>query len=167
MLGIKPTASSEEVRHAYHLMAKKYHPDRFQDPEQQKAAQEKMTELNKAYQEALRLTTARATSPYMQEISCEDSIQLSAKMLRQQHPESALRELMRASTKNAAWYNQQGLVLMAMEQYESAHQSFREAVRREPSNNVYRRGALEAAVALKESQTLAGKVRKLLHIKKH
>ena len=52
-------------------------------------------------------------------------------------------------------------VLMAMEQFDSAHQSFREAVRRDPGNNVYRAGALAAAVALQKEQKLPGKVRRV------
>ena len=130
------------MRHAYHQLAKRYHPDRFQDPEQQKAAQVKMTALNLAYTECMRLAEARTTSPYHREIDCEDAIHLSQKMLKQGQPEGALRELLRASSRNALWFYQQGLVLLEMEQFESAEQSFREAVRREPSNNTYRRGAL-------------------------
>ena len=49
---------------------------------------------------------------------------------------------------------------MAMEEFESAHQSFREAVRRAPENNVYRAGALAAAVAWQKAQKLPMKVKK-------
>jgi len=56
----------------------------------------------------------------------------------------------------------QGRVLMALEQYESAHQSYREAIRREPNNNVFRQGALDAAVALKKSRTFPGRIKALL-----
>jgi len=51
---------------------------------------------------------------------------------------------------------------MALEQYESAHQSYREAIRREPNNNVFRQGALDAAVALKKSRTFPGRIKALL-----
>jgi cytochrome c-type biogenesis protein CcmH/NrfG len=40
---------------------------------------------------------------------------------------------------------------MGLRQYQTAHQSYREAVRREPDNNHYRAGALDAAIALKRS----------------
>ena len=161
-LGIPETATAEEVRHAYHLLAKRCHPDHFQDEEQQKKAHEQMIALNRAYEEALRLATARANSPFTQQISCGDAIQLADKMMRQHKPESALRQLMCAATKDAAWFNKQGQILMAMEQYDSAHQSFREAVRRDPDNILYRRGALDAALALRESQSLRGKIRHFL-----
>jgi len=31
-LGIPRDASAEEIRHAYHLRAREFHPDKFQDP---------------------------------------------------------------------------------------------------------------------------------------
>lgn len=167
ILGIQENATAEEVRHAYHLLARKYHPDQFQDVTSQRAAQEKMVAVNLAYREALRMATDRASKPYTQEIACDDAVQLAEKMLRQRSPESALRQLMRAREKNALWYFEQGKILMEMEQYNSATQSFREAVKRDPSNIAYRRGALDATVALRESQTLAGRLRKLFHVKKN
>ena len=51
---------------------------------------------------------------------------------------------------------------MAMEQYESARQSYREAVRRDPANNVYRSGALASEMALQKSQTLQGRLHRLV-----
>ena len=47
---------------------------------------------------------------------------------------------------------------MGMRQYDTAHQSFREAVRLNPDNNEYRQGALEAAVAVKKHQKWAYRV---------
>lgn len=41
---------------------------------------------------------------------------------------------------------------MNLHQYDSAHQSFREAVRREPDNLQFRRGAFNAAMTLKKHQ---------------
>ena len=70
-------------------------------------------------------------------------------------------ELELAESREASWYYVQGKILMQMEQYESAHQSFREAVLRSPENNEYRTGALEAALAMKKEKTLPGKARKL------
>lgn len=158
MLGIRPTMDVDVVRRAYHLKAMKIHPDHFQDPEQQKIAQEQMVALNNAYEQALRLAGAQK-APYTQSIACDDAIRLARKMLAQRSPESALRQLMRATTRDADWFNLQGVILMQMDQYESAHQSFREAVRRDPDNMEYRRGALDAAVAMKKANTLGGKLK--------
>lgn len=123
-----------------------------------------MITLNLAYEEAMKLAVNRTTASaaFNRELDQQDALTLAAKMLRQDNPEAALRQLLRASTRDSAWYAMQGKVLMALEQYESAHQSYREAIRREPNNNLYRQGALDAAVALKKSRTPWGRIQKLI-----
>ena len=86
---------------------------------------------------------------------------MAERALARDNPEAALRQLMHAETRDGDWYYMQGKVLMALEEYDSAHQSFRQAVRLDPENNVYRAGALAAAVALQKEQRLPGKVRKV------
>ena len=164
VLGLNAGADADQVRDAYRRLVKTCHPDKFLDADERKAAQEKMIALNLAYEEALKLTASRRSvaTNYNRELTVEEAIALSDKMLRRDSPESALRQLMRTKARSGAWYAMQGRVLMALEQYESAHQSYREAVRREPNNNQYRAGALDAAVALKKSRTLLGRIRALL-----
>ncbi len=164
VLGLSAGASAEDVRTAYRQLVKSCHPDKFLDADERKAAQEKMIALNLAYEEALKMTASRrsAATNYNRELTLEEAIALSEKMLRRESPESALRHLMRTKNRNGTWFAMQGRILMALEQYENAHQSYREAVRREPHNNVFRQGALEAAVALKKSRTVAGRIGKLL-----
>ena len=86
---------------------------------------------------------------------------MAERALARDNPEAALRQLMHAETRDGDWYYMQGKVLMAMEEYDSAHQSFREAVRLDPDNNVFRAGALAAAVAQQKEQKLPGKVKKV------
>ena len=166
VLGLKPTADADEVRTAYRNLVKTCHPDKFLDVDERKAAQEKMIALNLAYEEAFRLASTRKAVNYNPALSQEDALALAAKMLRQHSPERALRQLMRAQARDGAWYAMQGHILMQMEQFESAHQSYREAVRREPDNNEFRRGALAAAVAMKKANTVVGRVKQFLKKKK-
>ncbi len=161
VLGLRAWADPDEIRAAYRSLVKTCHPDMVQDPEQKRLAQERMVQLNLAYEEALRLASPRQHAPYRQQICVDDAVVLAGKMLSRGSPEAALRQLMRAETRDAAWYYAQGRVLMAMEEYDSAHQSFREAVRRCPDNNEYRSGALDAALALKKEKTLQGRVRRI------
>lgn len=163
-LGLDASADAEQVRMAYRRLVKTCHPDKFQDPEERKSAQEKMIRLNLAYEEAMKLAVNRvsATAAFHRELDQQDALTLAAKMLRQENPEAALRQLLRASSRDGAWYAMQGRVLMALEQFESAHQSYREAIRWEPNNNRYRQGALDAAVALKKSRTLWGRIQRLV-----
>ena len=159
VLGLDASATADDVRIAYRQMVKACHPDRFLDPAEREAAQEKMIALNLAYEEALKLTASRrVVESYNKELPLAEALSLADKMLRRESPESALRHLMRASLRDGWWYAMQGKILMEMHQYETAHQSYREAVRWEPNNNEFRRGALDAAVALKKSRTIWGRV---------
>ena len=165
ILGLSKMANADEIRNAYRTLVKKCHPDQFLDADEQKAAQEKMIALNLAYEQALRLAVPRKATTYQHELSTADAIHLADKMLGQRNPDSALHHLNRAKERNAAWYDAQGRAYMAQQQFDAAHQAFREAVRREPDNLQYRRGALDAALGMKNSQTLQGKIKNFFHKK--
>ena len=49
ILGIPNTATEEEVKAAYRELAKKYHPDNYADSPLADLANEKMQEINEAY----------------------------------------------------------------------------------------------------------------------
>ena len=51
VLGVKPDASDEEVKRAYRELARKYHPDNYHDNPLADLAQEKMKEINAAYEQ--------------------------------------------------------------------------------------------------------------------
>jgi molecular chaperone DnaJ len=55
VLGISPSSTNEEVRDAYRTLAKKYHPDNYVDSPLADMAEEKMKEINSAYDEILRI----------------------------------------------------------------------------------------------------------------
>ena len=49
VLGVSPNASEEEVKSAYRQLVKKYHPDNYADSPLADLANEKMQEVNEAY----------------------------------------------------------------------------------------------------------------------
>ena len=49
VLNIPSTATDEEVKKAYRALARKYHPDNYHDNPLADLAQEKMKEINEAY----------------------------------------------------------------------------------------------------------------------
>ena len=68
VLGISESATDDEVKRAYRELARKYHPDNYHDNPLADLAQEKMKEINAAYEEINRRrsggrASARAMSP--------------------------------------------------------------------------------------------------------
>ena len=62
VLGVSPTASNEEIKKAYRELAKKYHPDNYADSPIADIAEDKMKEINDAYDEILRIRAGRGES---------------------------------------------------------------------------------------------------------
>ena len=61
VLGIPSTATDEEVKKAYRNLARKYHPDNYHDNPLEDLAQERMKEINEAYETIRTQRKARAT----------------------------------------------------------------------------------------------------------
>ena len=51
VLGVSPNASDEEIKRAYRELARKYHPDKYAGSDLAELAEEKMKEVNAAYDE--------------------------------------------------------------------------------------------------------------------
>lgn len=54
VLGVSPSASDEEIKKAYRDLARKYHPDNYHENPLADLAQEKMKEVNEAYEAILK-----------------------------------------------------------------------------------------------------------------
>ena len=160
VLGLKGWANQDEIRSAYRALVKRCHPDMIQDPVLKEEAQRRMVQLNLAYEEAIRLASPRTQAALNEEISPAAAVLMAERSLARNNPEGALRQLLKCDKRDGDWYYVQGKVLMAMEQYDSAHQSFRQAVKMCPENNVYRSGALAAVLAHRKSESLQGRVRR-------
>ncbi|MFA6948143.1 MAG: DnaJ domain-containing protein, partial [Eubacteriales bacterium] len=64
VLGVSPDATDDEVKKAYRDLARKYHPDTYVNNPLADLAQEKMKEINEAYDEIqkMRASGAKNTS---------------------------------------------------------------------------------------------------------
>ncbi|MGM9522075.1 MAG: DnaJ domain-containing protein [Oscillospiraceae bacterium] len=62
VLGVSPNASDDEIKKAYRNLAKKYHPDNYHDNPLADLAQEKMKEINEAYDSITKMRSGGAGS---------------------------------------------------------------------------------------------------------
>ena len=62
VLGVSPNASDEDVKKAYRDLARKYHPDNYVDNPLADLAQEKMKEINEAYDQITRERSSGSAS---------------------------------------------------------------------------------------------------------
>ena len=61
VLGVSPNATDEEVKKAYRTLAKKYHPDAYINNPLADLAQEKMKEINDAYERIQKMRASGQT----------------------------------------------------------------------------------------------------------
>lgn len=164
VLGVRPGDDIDTIRAAYHAKAKLCHPDLVPEEEKQ-AAQDKIVELNLAYEAVLRIVVPYQTQekqaadggPHC-DLTPEQAKQLARKMLSQDRPRSALRELTRTAARDAEWHHIRSQALLAVGEFVESHGEACEAVRLEPDNLEFRCMALDAAIALKKSQTFTGRL---------
>lgn len=60
VLGVSPSASDEEIKKAYRELVRKYHPDNYHNNPLADLAQEKMKEINEAYDEITKMRAQKS-----------------------------------------------------------------------------------------------------------
>nr|WP_317323191.1 DnaJ domain-containing protein [uncultured Flavonifractor sp.] len=66
VLGVKPDASDDEIKRAYRDLARKYHPDNYQNNPLADLAEEKMKEINEAYDAINKMRSGARQGGYQQ-----------------------------------------------------------------------------------------------------
>ncbi len=62
VLGVSPTDSDDAIKEAYRKLARKYHPDKYVDGDLKELAEEKMKEVNAAYEEIQKMRQGGGSS---------------------------------------------------------------------------------------------------------
>lgn len=130
-LGVRAHASEAEVRKAYRALARRWHPDRFAAGPERLWAEQKMTEINQAYKEAMALSRAQAKP--------EDGQLCDVRHLVEEGQLAAARQaLMRIAQRTAEWNYLFGDVLYRLGEYKKAALYLGVAVHQSPDNPQYR-----------------------------
>ena len=145
VLGVPRSASEQEIKSAYRELAKKYHPDNYQNNPLADLAQEKMREINEAYDTIVKERVAgregsRNGQSGGQQGSAAPLFAQIRSLIYTGRVEEAHRLLdtVNASNRTAEWHFLMGMVLRQKGWLADARTYFEEAVRLDPQNIEYR-----------------------------
>lgn len=152
VLGVSPTADEDEIKRAYRELARKYHPDNYQDNPLADLAEEKMKEVNEAYDTITRqrgggyqsggaaYQTAGGERTQSYQSASGDPFFAKVRQCIQAGNLNAAERLLtqEATVKNAEWYYLMGAVCYRRGWLDEARQNYQMATQMEPDNMEYR-----------------------------
>lgn len=153
VLGVPHGASEEEIKKAYRELVRKYHPDNYANNPLSDLAQEKMKEINEAY-DALTKGGAPTNSSYSGGSTYSGGSAYSGgstysggsagelnevrRLIQLGNLDAAEAKLDGIPTHNAEWYFLRGAIAQRRGWMDEAAQNFRIAAQMDPSNMEYR-----------------------------
>ena len=152
VLGVSPDAGDDEVKRAYRDLARKYHPDNYQNNPLADLAEEKMKEINEAYDTITKGRSGGSSGGYAQSYgygggsSYQQQRQYAGSAVYAQARnainrndlEEAEQLLQGAPSRNGEWYFLMGSIAYRRGWLDEARQNYQIAVQMEPSNMEYR-----------------------------
>lgn len=148
VLGVSPSASDDEVKKAYRELARKYHPDNYQNNPLADLAEEKMKEINEAYDTITKQRAGGASQPsgnyggyQQQNWSSSASNPTFARirtLINAGDLATAERLLYEVQQKNGEWYFLSGSIAYRKGWMDEALQNYTRACQMEPGNMEYR-----------------------------
>lgn len=145
VLGIKEGASEDEIKAAYKEQVKKYHPDRHQDNPLYELAEEKLQEINEAYDYLMKnprqsgggSTYANNANSNQQQRQSQEFRQVRVDIDRG-NLASAEAALSRSNNRGAEWFFLSGMLSLKRGWYDEAVNNVQTAISMDPANMEYR-----------------------------
>ncbi len=142
ILGVNPNATDDEIKAAYRQLAKKYHPDNYVNNPLKDLADEKMKEINEAYD--LIINQRRNGSSYSSSGSYNNTSSTSFSKVRQMifngnyiEAENIL-DTTPLQSRNAEWNYLKGCIAQKKQYYTQAVSYLQRACSMDPNNAEYR-----------------------------
>lgn len=148
VLGIKPGASQDEIKSAYRKLIKQYHPDKFIDNPLKNLAEEKMIEINEAYEALTKNSgnnnynsnSSSNSSNYNNSSTTSYEFQEIRRLIQSGNYAVAENKLNSINNRIAEWHYLYGAVLLNKGWFDSALEHMTTAVNMDPNNFEYRQG---------------------------
>ncbi|MGI6161566.1 MAG: DnaJ domain-containing protein [Christensenellales bacterium] len=139
VLGIRQGAGQDEIRAAYREKVKQYHPDQYKGHPLAGLAEEKLREINEAYEVLIKNNGAGATgASYSGSRSGGANRFSSVRMHLQQNNLNAAQQLLDSiSDRSAEWHYLQGVVYLRKGWYDKAREHLGTAAGMEPDNSEF------------------------------
>ena len=150
VLGLKPGASQEEIKKAYRNLIKQYHPDQYGDNPLKNLAEEKMREINTAYDMLTKNNGNSYNNSYSNSNNntsnnsysnySNDSYSLSEirRLIQSRNFAEAERRLNSIQNRNAEWNFLYGVILTNKGWFDAGLNHIQTAVNMDPNNFEYR-----------------------------
>lgn len=150
VLGVSPNASDQEVKRAYRELARKYHPDNYVDNPLADLAEEKMKEINEAYEAIQKQRSGgggyqqQSSGGYRQQqqhsssSSSNPTFARVRSMINLGDLNAAERLLQEVPQRSGEWYFLMGSIAYRRGWLDEAMQNYNLAVQMEPGNMEYR-----------------------------
>ena len=148
VLGVSPTASDDEIKKAYRELARKYHPDNYVNNPLADLAQEKMKEINEAYDTITKQRASGSSSGTWQNqyqyqstgyqtSSGDPSFSRIRQMIMTGQIAAAEQALAASQDRGAEWHFLMGSICYRKGWYDEARRYFQNACSMEPANTEY------------------------------
>ena len=151
VLGVSPDASDDEIKKTYRDLARKYHPDNYQNNPLSDLAEEKMKEINQAYDAITRSRSGGGAGSYsyggaaqggysyqQQRQSGGGEFVRARQFINQGDLDGAESILQGAGNRNGEWYFLMGSIAYRRGWLDEARQNYQIAVQMDPGNMEYR-----------------------------
>lgn len=141
VLGIEPNASEEEIKRAYRELARKYHPDRYVNNPLSDLAQEKMKQINEAYDQLTRQKNSDPNASYAHQSQGYTGGSPRFAQVRQLISMGNIAQaevlLNQMGDRTAEWYFLRGSIDFKRGWFDTAKRNFETAVSMDPANVEY------------------------------
>ena len=158
VLGVSPNADDGEIKRAYRELARKYHPDNFQNNPLADLAEEKMKEINEAYDAITRTRSGGGASSYggggaqsqsgygygagsgyqQQSQGSASQVFYRVRQAISSNDLDGAEQLLQGAGRNGEWYFLMGSIAYRRGWLDEARQNYQIAVQMDPGNMEYR-----------------------------